>query len=60
VETLVDYILATGDFTDPETRLPFTDKDLKEIDELVRHRSDSFYYFEPSFFVVDVYCYYYY
>lgn len=35
-ETLVDYILATGDFTDPETRLPFSDKDLKEIDDVLK------------------------
>lgn len=34
--TLVDYVLVTGDFSDPETRIPFTDRDLKEIDELVR------------------------
>ena len=37
VETLIDYILATGDFTDPETRLSFSDKDLKEIDDVVRN-----------------------
>lgn len=34
VATLVDYLLATGDFTDPETRIPFTDKDLQDIDAL--------------------------
>jgi hypothetical protein len=32
----VDFILASGDFSDPETRLPFSDKDLAEIDEIVR------------------------
>eukprot|EP01041_Mallomonas_annulata_P007520 gene7520-15396_t len=34
VESLVDYLLATGDFTDPETRIPFSDSDLKTIDRL--------------------------
>ena len=34
--TLVDYVLVTGDFSDPETRIPFSDNDLKEIDELTR------------------------
>eukprot|EP00607_Mallomonas_marina_P001055 CAMPEP_0182427608 /NCGR_PEP_ID=MMETSP1167-20130531/18911_1 /TAXON_ID=2988 /ORGANISM="Mallomonas Sp, Strain CCMP3275" /LENGTH=202 /DNA_ID=CAMNT_0024609965 /DNA_START=337 /DNA_END=945 /DNA_ORIENTATION=+ len=34
VESLIDYFLATGDFTDPETRLPFSDTDLKTIDHL--------------------------
>lgn len=32
VESLVDYLLATGEFYDPETRLPFSDSDLKTID----------------------------
>ena len=35
VESLVDYLLATGDFTDPESRLPFSDDDLKKIDKAV-------------------------
>lgn len=35
IESLVDFILATGDFSDPETRLPFSDQDLTEIDALV-------------------------
>lgn len=35
VESLVDYILSTGDFSEPETRLPFSDQDLKRIDQLV-------------------------
>ena len=38
IDTLVDYFLATGDFTDPETRIPFSDNDLKNIDELVIFR----------------------
>ena len=32
IETLVDFLLATGDFSDPETRLPFSDDDLAQID----------------------------
>ncbi|CAH0473694.1 unnamed protein product [Peronospora belbahrii] len=32
VESLVQYILATGDFSEPETRIPFSDKDLCRID----------------------------
>lgn len=36
VESLVDYILSTGDFTDPETRILFSEDDLIEIDETVR------------------------
>jgi len=34
VDNLVDYMLSTGDFSDPETRLPFTDNDLRDIDAL--------------------------
>ncbi|POM57758.1 Hypothetical protein PHPALM_37689 [Phytophthora palmivora] len=32
VESLVQYILATGDFSEPETRIPFSDDDLRRID----------------------------
>ncbi|KAH7474072.1 hypothetical protein PRIC1_014386 [Phytophthora ramorum] len=32
VEALVQYILATGDFSEPETRIPFSDEDLRRID----------------------------
>jgi hypothetical protein len=35
VESLVDYMLETGDFTDPASRLSFSDDDLKMIDNLV-------------------------
>lgn len=35
VDTLVDYMLSTGDFTDPETRIPFSDTDLKNIDRII-------------------------
>lgn len=35
LDSLVDYMLATGNFSDPETRIPFTDHDLQEIDALV-------------------------
>jgi len=36
VESLVDFVLASGDFSDPETRLPFSDEDLAQIDEVAR------------------------
>ncbi|TFJ80433.1 hypothetical protein NSK_008174 [Nannochloropsis salina CCMP1776] len=36
VSSLVDYLLATGKFEEPETRLPFTDADLKTLDSLAR------------------------
>jgi hypothetical protein len=32
--TLIDYMLATGDFRDPESRVEFTDVDLKRLDTL--------------------------
>lgn len=35
-ETLADYILATGDFNDPETRVAFADSDLQEVDDILR------------------------
>lgn len=34
LDSLIDYFLATGDFTEPETRLEFSDADLKSIDQL--------------------------
>jgi len=37
IESLVDYLLASGDFNDPETRIPFSDADLTEIDAIVSH-----------------------
>ena len=42
IESLVDYLLASGDFNDPETRIPFSDTDLAEIDAIVRSYSFSF------------------
>jgi len=33
IESLVDYLLATGDFIDPESRIPFSDNDLRMIDQ---------------------------
>ncbi len=36
VESLVDYVLATGSFQEPETRLPLTDADLRQLDGLAR------------------------
>uniref|UniRef100_A0A7S2FDU5 Uncharacterized protein n=1 Tax=Florenciella parvula TaxID=236787 RepID=A0A7S2FDU5_9STRA len=35
LETLVSYILATGDFLESTTRLPFTEDQLREMDEAV-------------------------
>jgi len=35
-DTLVDYILATGDFLEPESRIPFADADLRELDDIVK------------------------
>ncbi len=35
IESLVDYLLSSGDFNDPETRIPFSDADLTEIDAIV-------------------------
>jgi hypothetical protein len=34
VDTLIDYLLTSGDFHDPETRLPFSDANLCEIDSI--------------------------
>lgn len=36
VESLVDYVLHTGQFIEPETRLPLTDADLRHLDALAR------------------------
>ena len=35
VDTLVEYMISTGDFSDPETRVNFSDTELAEIDALV-------------------------
>lgn len=43
VESLVDYLLTSGDFTDPETRIPFTDDNLREIDDIVSYSLVSVY-----------------
>ena len=50
IESLVDYLLATGDFSDPETRLSFSDSDLKEIDSIVSTR--HFYSLEYIYIVM--------
>lgn len=34
IDSLVDYLLASGDFCDPETRIPFSDDDLTALDQL--------------------------
>jgi hypothetical protein len=39
VDRLVDYMLATGDFFDPATRIPFSGGDLSEIDKLAKNIS---------------------
>jgi len=36
LDYLVDYMLSTGNFSDPETRLPFTDEDLEDIDKAAK------------------------
>eukprot|EP01038_Epipyxis_sp_PR26KG_P004195 gene4195-5966_t len=36
ISSLVDYLLASGDFSDPETRIPFSDEDLKEMDNIAK------------------------
>jgi hypothetical protein len=41
IESLVDFLLSSGDFSDPETRIPFSDENLKEIDGIVS--MDNFY-----------------
>jgi len=38
VDSLVQYILATGDFSEPQTRIPFSDDDLHRIDAEVHAR----------------------
>jgi hypothetical protein len=40
-DSLADYILASGDFCDPISRIPFSDGDLKAIDELRFSQSKS-------------------
>jgi len=41
IDTLVEYIANTGDFTDPVTRIPFSDDDLQDIDAKVSVRFDQ-------------------
>jgi len=38
IDSLVEYMLSTGDFSDPETRIPFTDSELKLIDETAKKK----------------------
>ncbi len=33
VDSLVDYMLVSEEFNEPETRLPFTDDDLRRLDD---------------------------
>ncbi|CAM9425634.1 unnamed protein product [Sphacelaria rigidula] len=35
LDSLVDYFISTGDFLEPETRLPFSDEELRAIDSKV-------------------------
>lgn len=36
VESLIDYLISSGEFIDPQTRIPFSDEDLQAIDEKVQ------------------------
>jgi len=36
IESLADYLLCSGHFVEPETRLPFTDADLARLDEQLK------------------------
>jgi hypothetical protein len=36
LESLIDYVVASGEFSDPETRLQFSDEDLQRIDALAQ------------------------
>lgn len=45
VDSLVDYLIASGEFSDPETRIPFSDADLAEIDKLVSKNNKLKLYF---------------
>eukprot|EP00600_Ochromonadales_sp_CCMP1393_P016480 CAMPEP_0175033988 /NCGR_PEP_ID=MMETSP0005-20121125/22345_1 /TAXON_ID=420556 /ORGANISM="Ochromonas sp., Strain CCMP1393" /LENGTH=242 /DNA_ID=CAMNT_0016294747 /DNA_START=364 /DNA_END=1092 /DNA_ORIENTATION=+ len=36
IDSLVDYLIASGDFSDPETRIPFSEADLREIDAIAK------------------------
>ena len=40
-DSLADFMLATGDFNDPETRIPFTDDNLREIDTVLAKAATS-------------------
>lgn len=37
LDSLIDYMLSTGDFSDPQTRTPFTEKELQDIDNAARN-----------------------
>lgn len=41
LDSLVDYFISTGDFLEPETRLPFSDEELRAIDIKVTPVSDK-------------------
>lgn len=36
IDSLIDFLLSSGDFHDPVSRIPFSDEDLAHIDQLVR------------------------
>lgn len=36
VDSLIDFMISSGDFSDPETRLPFSDEQLKDIDSIAK------------------------
>lgn len=39
LDTLIDYLVSSGEFYDPETRIPFSDEDLSQIDQLAQNAS---------------------
>ena len=36
VDSLIDYMLSTGDFSEPESRIAFTDEELLEMDSIAK------------------------
>ncbi|CAM9507609.1 unnamed protein product, partial [Phaeothamnion confervicola] len=43
LESLVDWFLSSGDFSEPETRLPFSDDDLRTIDKVPNTRANTLF-----------------
>jgi hypothetical protein len=61
VDTLIDFMIVSGEFFDPETRIPFSDEVLKEIDALVRWfffgSSSVVEYFTSAYLTEPIYLY---